>query len=64
MIDPMKIIEQPVGDGVKHETLHVENGHQSKFDVVLLSVRRLLKRGAIANLTNLLKRLHPRMWLG
>jgi len=36
-----------------------ENGHQSKFDVVLLSVRRLLKRGAIANLRNLINRLHP-----
>ena len=33
--------------------------HQSKFDMVLLSVRRLLKRGAVANLTNLLRRLHP-----
>ena len=59
MIDPVKIIEQPVGDVVKPEILHAENSHQSKFDMVLLSVRRLLKRGAVANLTNLLRRLHP-----
>ncbi|MEC9006263.1 MAG: magnesium transporter [Nitrospirota bacterium] len=59
MIDPVKTIEQPVGDGAKPEIPHAENGHQSKFDVVLLSIRRLLKRGAIANLTNLLGRLHP-----
>ena len=59
MIDPVKTIEQPVGDGAKPEIPHAENDHQSKFDVVLLSIRRLLKRGAIANLTNLLGRLHP-----
>ena len=59
MIDPVKTIERPVGDGAKPEIPHAENGHQSKFDVVLLSIRRLLKRGAIANLTNLLGRLHP-----
>ncbi len=59
MIDPVKIIEQPVGDVVKPEILHAENSHQNKFDMVLLSVRRLLKRGAVANLTNLLRRLHP-----
>ncbi len=32
---------------------------QSKFDVVRVSTRRLLKRGAISNLTNLIARLHP-----
>ena len=33
--------------------------NQGKFDVVRLSTRRLLKRGAISNLTNLIARLHP-----
>ncbi len=59
MINPIKSAAPPVGDGVKAEVAPMENGHQSKFDVVLLSVRRLLKRGAIANLTNLINRLHP-----
>ena len=59
MIDPMKLTEQLVGDGIKSENPHGENGHQGKFDVVLLSMRRLLKRGAISNLRNLLKRLYP-----
>ena len=59
MIDPVKITEPTVGDEIPPEASPIENGHQSKFDVVLLSVRRLLKRGAIANLTNLINRLHP-----
>ncbi len=59
MIDPVKMTESSVGDAIQSETAAMESGHQSKFDVVWLSVRRLLKRGAIANLTNLINRLHP-----
>ncbi len=32
---------------------------QSKFDIVLLSVQRLLRRGAISNLAKMLGRMHP-----
>ena len=59
MIDPVKITDPTVGEETQSEALLMGNSHQSKFDVVLLSVRRLLKRGAIANLTNLINRLHP-----
>ena len=59
MIDPANITEPTVSDSPKTDTPPIENNHQSKFDVVWLSVRRLLKRGAIANLRNLLSRLHP-----
>ena len=32
---------------------------QTKFDIVLLSVQRLLRRGAITNLAKMLARMHP-----
>jgi len=32
---------------------------QTKFDIVLLSVQRLLRRGAITNLAKMLSRMHP-----
>lgn len=36
-----------------------DRGTQRRFNVVLQSVRRLIKRGAITNVANLMTRLHP-----
>lgn len=43
----------------KDQAASGHTNNQGKFDVVRLSTRRLLKRGAISNLTNLIARLHP-----
>ena len=37
---------------------HSERG-QTKSDIILLSVQRLLRRGAITNLSKMLGRMHP-----
>ena len=41
------------------QTSQKDRGRQRRFNVVLQSVRRLLKRGAITNVANLMTRLHP-----
>ena len=48
-----------VSPPAKEQVASTSANQQSKFDVVRLSTRRLLKRGAISNLTNLIARLHP-----
>lgn len=67
MLDPVKTMPQgtadPAGDrdptpAGDHDTTMPTN-NQSKFDLVRLSTRRLLERGAISHLSNLIARLHP-----
>ncbi len=57
MTEPVKTMtpDAPVAAKDQEESAN----SQSKFDVVRVSTRRLLKRGAISNLTNLIARLHP-----
>ena len=60
MKDPIKTVPPPdAALPAKAQASSASTNHQSKFDVVRLSTRRLLKRGAISNLTNLIARLHP-----
>ena len=59
MTDPVKTMTPGASTSVKDQASSVSTNSQSKFDVVRLSTRRLLKRGAISNLTNLIARLHP-----
>ena len=59
MMDPTKTMAPGVSEPAKDQATSMTVNSQSKFDVVRLSTRRLLKRGAISNLTNLIARLHP-----
>ncbi len=59
MTEPVKTMTQGATVPVKDQVASGSTNSQSKFDVVRLSTRRLLKRGAISNLTNLIARLHP-----
>lgn len=59
MLDPTNTSEGIIDVTSKNGHSRLEKGHHSKFDVILHSTRRLLKRGAIANLRNLLRRVHP-----
>ena len=59
MTDPVKTMTQSASVPAKEQVVSASTNSQSKFDVVRLSTRRLLKRGAISNLTNLIARLHP-----
>ena len=57
MTEPAKTMTPGVPVAAKDQEESANS--QSKFDVVRVSTRRLLKRGAISNLTNLIARLHP-----
>lgn len=57
MMEPVKTMTSSAPLAAKDQEESANS--QSKFDVVRLSTRRLLKRGAISNLTNLIARLHP-----
>ena len=59
MTDPVKTMTPGASVTAKEQAASGPTNSQSKFDVVRLSTRRLLKRGAISNLTNLIARLHP-----
>ncbi|MFB3070593.1 MAG: magnesium transporter MgtE N-terminal domain-containing protein [Nitrospirales bacterium] len=59
MVNPFKTTKVPSADPIKNGVTSEQDGNRSKFDVVLLSVRRLLSRGAVTNLANLIGRLHP-----
>ena len=59
MMDPTKTMAPDTAEPVKSHGTSTATNSQSKFNVVRLSTRRLLKRGAISNLTNLIARLHP-----
>lgn len=59
MTDQTKIMTPGAPPAAKDQAAPESANSQSKFDVVRLSTRRLLKRGAISNLTNLIARLHP-----
>lgn len=59
MVNLFKATKVPSGDPIKNGVTSEQDGNRSKFDVVLLSVRRLLSRGAVTNLANLIGRLHP-----
>ena len=59
MTDPVKTMTPGASVPVKDQAVSGVTNSQGKFDVVRLSTRRLLKRGAISNLTNLIARLHP-----
>ncbi len=52
-------MSHPIEDDTPPIPVETPDTGQSKFDLVLLSVRRLLHRGALANLANLIGRLHP-----
>lgn len=59
MTDQAKTMTPSAHQAAKDQATSEFSNSQSKFDVVRLSTRRLLKRGAISNLTNLIARLHP-----
>ncbi len=59
MMDPVKTVTPGAPAPAKDQAASGPANNQGKFDVVRLSTRRLLKRGAISNLTNLIARLHP-----
>ena len=59
MTEPVKTMTPSAPLAAKDQAESTSTNSQSKFDVVRLSTRRLLKRGAISNLTNLIARLHP-----
>ena len=59
MTDPAKTMTPGAPPAANDQAASASTNSQSKFDVVRLSTRRLLKRGAISNLTNLIARLHP-----
>ena len=59
MTEPVKTMTPSAPLAAKDQVASASTNSQSKFDVVRLSTRRLLKRGAISNLTNLITRLHP-----
>ena len=59
MTEPVKTMTPSAPLAAKDQVESTSTNSQSKFDVVRLSTRRLLKRGAISNLTNLIARLHP-----
>ncbi len=59
VMDPAKTMAPGVSEPAQAQAVSMTTNSQSKFDVVRLSTRRLLKRGAISNLANLIARLHP-----
>ncbi len=59
MLDLTKTMASGVSEPAKDQSTSMTTNRQRKFDVVRRSTRRLLKRGAISNLANLIARLHP-----
>lgn len=58
-METTKVIAPDVSESPKSEPTSTSTDTRSKLDLVRLSVRRLLKRGAISNVMNLIARLHP-----
>ncbi|MFM7841330.1 MAG: hypothetical protein ACKO9T_05595, partial [Nitrospira sp.] len=56
---PIQIDRDPARDAGKDLPREQAEKGQSKFDLVLLSVQKLLRRGAITNLTKMLGKTHP-----
>lgn len=59
MMDLAKTVAPGASEPAKDQATSMTTNSQRKFDVVRRSTRRLLKRGAISNLANLIARLHP-----
>ncbi|MEC4673802.1 MAG: magnesium transporter, partial [Nitrospirota bacterium] len=59
MANPFRLTENVPNEPTKMRSSQHDGNRQRRFDVVLESVRRLLKRGAITNVANLMTRLHP-----
>src|SRR5688500_17019977 len=57
-MQPLDQKRQADRDVLKDLTKEAEKG-QTKFDLVLASFQRLLRRGAITNLVKMLSRMHP-----
>ena len=58
-METAKVTSPDVSESPKGPPTSASTDAWSKLDVVRLSVRRLLKRGAISNVMNLIARLHP-----